>query len=947
MGKFMVRWNRVVAVALLCALGWLTHADEGVLKQPGRWAQDYVHREADPVIVFGTLPNGLRYAIRHNETPKDGVAMRLRIGSGSLQESDEEQGLAHFLEHMAFRGSAHVPDGDVVRMLERQGLKFGPDTNAFTSHEQTVYMFNFPKADASALDTGLTLFREIGENLLLDQKLIETERGVVLSEERLRDSPAYKAIKANYANLLAGTSIPNRWPIGTVETIKAANHDRLEKFYRQNYRPDNATIIIVGNVDPKAVEQDIIKRFGDWHSAVAVTPKPVEVPKPVKPVVEFIAPGAPDELSLDYIRPVDLRAETDEVDRERVKVMMAQSVLNLRLADRAAKPRCPYLSAAVSIEDDILGVAALTSLSLMADPKQLPEALNAVVEEQRRLVTDGITQAELDRVLTIFRTSLEAEVASAGTRHNVGLADGILKDVNDDALTISPQQDKAWFDREFNQVRLDDINHAAAQLFNGSGPVMFRSAQSDPLTTEKLNAILQTAYSRNLTQAAATQKLQWPYTRFGSTGKAVGRVEDQALGTVTTTFANGVKLIVKKTDFEKDHVRVAVNFGNGLQVLGDSVLHSVWATGFIPLGGTRLMSAGDIGRYTQENGLLVSNALTVSTHYTTLSGITRPKDLNFQLQLLAAYFSDAGFRPEMAEKLGAQIPMIEGQIETSAGAVFARAVEELTAGGNRRFLRYPSQEDLKGTRVDELKAIYESLHAGPLTVVVVGDVTESAVVNAVAQTFAALKPVKGQALNQAAITNFDPKATPAVSVVHQGRADQAFIGVFWPLPDHVTAPEILQPLPIATNVLSQRLVDSVREKLGITYSPSASARSAFYVKNMGYFQSSIETPAENFERFKALLNEQITALAETPVSDDELERARRPIVESRIKNRENNGYWLEQLGLLDRDPMVKDFILKDVDAARAVTAEQVQQLYARYLNNKPALVLTTTHAQPH
>ena len=175
---------------------------------------------------FGTLPNGVRYAIMHNETPTDGVAMRMRIGAGSLQERDEEQGLAHFLEHMAFRGSTNIADGEVVHMLERQGLQFGPDTNAFTAQDETVYMFNFPKADATALDTGLKLFREIGERLNLSQAAIDAEKGVVLSEERLRDTPQYRTVKANLSTVLDGTRLVSRWPIGEVDMIKAANHDR-------------------------------------------------------------------------------------------------------------------------------------------------------------------------------------------------------------------------------------------------------------------------------------------------------------------------------------------------------------------------------------------------------------------------------------------------------------------------------------------------------------------------------------------------------------------------------------------------------------------------------------------------------------------------------------------------------------------------------------------------
>lgn len=184
--------------------------EQTLSQQPSKWVQDYTGRKADPAVVFGTLPNGMRYAIMRNATPSNGVAMRLRFGSGSLQESDEQQGLAHFLEHMAFRGSKNLADGDVVKMLERLGLRFGPDTNAFTAQDQTVYMFNFPKADAASLDTGLTLFREIGERLTLDPKLVEAEKGVIVSEERVRDVPQYRMAKANLGSALAGTKAVKR-----------------------------------------------------------------------------------------------------------------------------------------------------------------------------------------------------------------------------------------------------------------------------------------------------------------------------------------------------------------------------------------------------------------------------------------------------------------------------------------------------------------------------------------------------------------------------------------------------------------------------------------------------------------------------------------------------------------------------------------------------------------
>ncbi len=334
------------AVAASLALGAApVLAQQAPLEQPGKWAQDYTGRKADPAVRFGTLPNGLRYAIMHNETPKDGVAMRMRIGSGSLQERDDEQGLAHFIEHMAFRGSTNVADGEVVHMLQRQGLQFGPDTNAFTAQDETVYMFNFPKADAAALDTGLTLFREIGGRLNLAPAAIDAERGVILSEERLRDTPTYRMAKAEFATAFDGTRLINRWPIGKTEVIKTAGHDQFERYYRANYRPDNATIVVVGNIDPAAVEKQIVARFSDWKAAGSPDSIDLGTPTGADKVGEMVSPGVPDQVTLEWVGPADRRAETEALDREMLLRQVALTVLNQRLADRALKPGSPFVGA--------------------------------------------------------------------------------------------------------------------------------------------------------------------------------------------------------------------------------------------------------------------------------------------------------------------------------------------------------------------------------------------------------------------------------------------------------------------------------------------------------------------------------------------------------------------------------------------------------------------------
>ena len=211
------------------ALGTIAVSSTPVLaEQPShQWPQTQSDIPADPDVRFGVLPNGMRYAIMHNATPPGQAAIRFRIGSGSLDESDDQQGLAHFLEHMAFKGSAHVPEGEMIRILQRKGLAFGPDTNANTAYDETVYSLDLPEVDSDTLSTGLMLMRETASELTLDAGAFDRERGVILSEERLRDTPQYRAAIGITNILLEGQRAASRSPIGKVDIIKTAPVDRV------------------------------------------------------------------------------------------------------------------------------------------------------------------------------------------------------------------------------------------------------------------------------------------------------------------------------------------------------------------------------------------------------------------------------------------------------------------------------------------------------------------------------------------------------------------------------------------------------------------------------------------------------------------------------------------------------------------------------------------------
>jgi len=231
---------------------------------------DFAHQAsdvaADKAVIYGKLPNGVRYAVMENDTPTKTAALRMRFGTGSLNETDAQQGLAHFLEHMAFNGSKNIPEGEMIKRLERFGLAFGADTNAYTSFNETVYTLDLPEVSEEIIDETMMIMRETAENLSLEQDAIDRERGVVQAEKRRGDSPGARASRASLKFFTQGSRISDRLPIGTDETLASMGADLFRDYYQAYYRPENTFIVLVGDIETDYATTKIAEFFSDWEA---------------------------------------------------------------------------------------------------------------------------------------------------------------------------------------------------------------------------------------------------------------------------------------------------------------------------------------------------------------------------------------------------------------------------------------------------------------------------------------------------------------------------------------------------------------------------------------------------------------------------------------------------------------------------------------------------------
>ena len=923
--------NRTILRTGACALAFcalaapaLAEAPSPIVSPPG-WAQTRSDLSADPAVRFGVLANGMRYAILHNETPSDGVSMRLAINAGSMMEHDNERGLMHFLEHMSFRGSTNVPDGEVVRMLERRGLSFGADTNAGTSQDRIVYMFDFPKADPGSLADGFAILRDIASRLTIDSKLVEAERGVVLSEERVRDTAQQRLGQTMLRQALAGTRAPERFPIGTVDVLKTASADRIRRLYEANFRPENATLVIVGNVDPAAIEREIKTRFSDWKGVGSPDVLVSGAPAATAKVAEFVATGAPDVFVLNWTPPIDRGPDTAAAERAKVLRLIGTTVFNNRVADLAARAGSPILGGGFSPLSKIFGVASLSSLTIAAPRAQWREALDAVTQEQRDLIQNGPSAPEVARAVAVLRTGFQTQAANAASRKNADVANALIDNALNDEVFTSPAQDLAFVTPLFDAATPAQVGPALRELFPATGPVLMRAASEGPVGEPVLKAALAEAYSRPLAARAAEAAVDWPYKSFGTPGAVISRRDDAQLGASVVTFANGTRLIVKPTAFEKDVVRVSAALGGGRASVPTGLTHALWATEMTPFGGTGKLPYADVLRYAQNTGTAMSVALAEGPTLTQLNGVTRTKDFASQMQLLAAYARDPGFRAEGDEKVAQIGPLISSQIGGNVLSAFIRARGVVLAGDQPRFADLPTDAEIAATRPGEIAALVRPQLSGPAEVTVVGAVTVDQAIAITAATFGAGPKLAATPVPHPRIAMPQGRAEP-YAFTHGGRADQAVYGMYWPMPDYFADPATADAGEVLANVIKQRLVDSVREKLGMTYSPITEAQAARQLVGYGYVGALIETPEANFVKFRQIVLDQVADLAAKPIGTDELLRSQQTVVEGRRKSLERNEYWVATLPLVLRDPRTRQSVLARVSAAQAVTAAQIQRI---------------------
>ncbi|HEX4738973.1 MAG TPA: insulinase family protein [Allosphingosinicella sp.] len=897
--------------------------------------------QPDPAWVFGTLPNGLRYAVRRNAMPAGQVSIRLRMDVGSLMERDSERGWAHFVEHMVFRGTAASGDGEARETWQRLGASFGSDTNAFTQPTQTIFQIDLPHADRPTLDTSLKLLDGMVDTAIFDPAKVEAERGVVLSEYGRRTQMTVALDDLTRSLFYAGLAFANRDPIGTEATIKAATPAGLKSFYEHWYRPERATLVMVGDADPAMMEQLITERFGGWGGAGPAPREPDygrigDVPDPTATLVYA---GAPHLATISWVRPYEpmphIKA-TEELDLARI---IARRILNRRL-EAKARTGTDYISATISAGRST-HIADYTELEVMARDGGWQQALDQAFAIAADARATPPSEAEIAREIKNMRSVAIANLNADQTIRSPQRANRLVEAVDDDSIVTGTSQSLALFNELAPKMTPAAIETAMRGLFEGTGPRMVLLAPQ-PVTGlhEALAAAEHEAPApRPADRAVAMTDLP----PLGEPGQEVSRRHIADLDVTIVRFTNGSTLIFKHTDFEKGSVNVALRFGTGLSGLPANRRSIAWmapvlaATGVGPLdldGLERLMT-----------GRRISLSFGGDEEAWVMRGTTDGAQLADQLRLLATKIVAPHWDPALVERYKASA--LENY-ELSFASASARASREFPLFSHGGDLRWAPEEKDEIARLtpDDFRHFFEPVLAdGPIEAIVVGDTNLENAIAAMLKTVAAL-PKRGKVrAPPGALAVEPPKPSPSPTIfTHAGNPTQAFAMVGWDTFGGTRGMRDRRALSLASNMVRQRLLEQLRDVDGATYTPTAGTNSSQDFPAWGIFYAGAEVRPERTDLFFRLAREIVADMAAKPVGDDEFARALNPVLSGLERAQHTNSYWVGALQEWSRRPERIEQVRTQLSDYRSMTPEEVRKDVAAYVTDAPdwsMLVLPT------
>jgi zinc protease len=927
-------WRRRLAVAIVALL---------LLPTARGWGQDLAAPlPLDPAIRTGTLPNGLTFFIRKNARPEKRVLLRLAVKAGSIDEADDQRGLAHMLEHMAFNGSAHFKAGELVSYLESVGARFGPHVNAYTSYDETVYMLDLPTDRDGVVRRGFEALSDFGGRATLDTKEIDKERGVVIEEWRGRLGAGTRMQQPQMAALFGKSRYTDRIPIGTPETLRTFKPDRLREFYRKYYRPDRMAVVVVGDIDPMAMEALVREHFGTLRArgkgARPASPIPPHADTRYVSVSDPEAQGS--SVSIIHKHPMQTLRTAAEYRQSLVRGLMHQ-MLGARFAEIARRPDAPFLRAG-SGDDEFGRTVEAFSVSARVQDGGIDKGLAALAEELSRVRMHGFGEAELERAKRSTLAAYERAYNERDKSESGGYASELISYflAGDAAPGIETELQLA---RKFiPTITAQEIGTLARQLVaDHDRVVLATSPQKDglaPATEAALRAALKSGEDTPVTAWRDEVSAKELMAKAPTPGTITSRREIPELGVTVLSLSNGVEVWLKPTDFRNDQV-IFTSYARGGTATAsrEDYLDATFSTSLIGIAGVGGFTPVELGKLLA--GRIASASPYMSDYTDGVSGSSTPKDLEVALQLTHLFFTAPNTDPTAIDLMRRRLQANIANRDQSPGSVFGDRVRSINTLDH--YTAKPLRaEDIAKLNPERMQAIYKQrfANAANFTFFFVGAFKVDDVAPLLA-TYLGSLPSKGSRDAQTGQLHLQFPAAVQRETVNKGREprSQTIISFF-----ANTGLEELEVhrLRAATGVLQNRLRDILREELGGTYSVGVGYSDTSPEPGYGTTSVQFGSSPDNVEKLTSAVMTELDRLRREGPTAADVDKAKQAEKNDLQTSLRQNGYWLNSLQtmhLLGRDPLR---INQRMERADSLSVENVHAAFKKYFPAERYTVVT-------
>jgi zinc protease len=942
-----ISWNKVCSIFFLFLV---ISGAGGFLFTSFGWSQDssfclstdWPHEKSDlkpdPAVLFGKLDNGFRYTIMENSNPRDRVAIYLAVNAGSLHEQEDQRGYAHFVEHMLFTGSTHFPPGTLIEYFQDIGMGFGADTNAYTSFDQTVYIIVLPKGDVAELEKGLLVISDYARGALLLESEVDRERGVILAEKIARDSVDYRTRVAARKDALEGTLFAEREPIGVLETLTTADGKSLRSFYDAWYRPENMTLVVVGDINKKQVEKMLVERFSSMKGAgePPACPDIGQLKDKGKYAFYYREPDAGNvTISIESYWNKEQENDSSAFQISSLKRYIATKLVENRLL-KIAEETSGILRKPRVYHGTLLDRIGYSGLSATTTENTWQESLAVLENSLRQALQYGFSDTELDRVKKEVVSYYNSQIEKAAGRESTTLVRQIIGSIHSNRVFQSPEQERDLFVPAMNSLTVAEIEQYLSQLFERRDRRIAVTGNVD-IKSENPEKYIVTIYNAMEDQPVqpyiAQEKKIFPYLELsGEPVLPEQRVHHAPIDVETYTYSNGVALHLKKTDFKPNQTEIFIEFGPGQQTEPHPGLAKL-AESVIMESGTERLTVSELKESLADSTIDFDFKIDATRFLYTGKALSTEAEL--LVQTLFTLFKDPALRQTAYENVMLRYEQMHQAMQNDIHGADSLHVQRFFAGGNHLF-GMPAWEDMATIKLKDIEGwIMPVFQDAAPHISVVGDFDKNEILSLVNTYFGSLPQRKNYSPQEERV---DFPAGEELQVPLDSELDKSLIVLGWKTEGFVDI-GVVRRLGMLGSIFEERVRLSVREKLGAVYSPSVYNSSSRFIKDFGVMYVRIVVDAAYIETVKEAVLQTAADLYADGVTEEELERVRKPLL-TLLKDRiRTNSYWLRtvlyQASIYPEQLLWPTTIIEDNES---IQPEEMTAYAAKYLEPEKAAV---------